>query len=664
VTAADVAEKLQARRAGDGWIARCPSHDDHSPSLSIREGTGGRLLLKCHAGCSFDEIVSALGLDAREDGRPGLDERHEEARYPYRDEKGKVIVTVIRRRLPSGKKSFTREPTGVTATKVPVYRLPELRGRTRVVIVEGEKDADRLWSLGIPATTNASGAGQWKSHHAGQVAAAGAAEAVLLPDNDEAGERHMHAVAAALRQAGLNVFWCALPDRPPKGDVSDLLDRGLSLERLQALLDTADVYVPPNDLALLSDQQHKPSHDDRAQLEIVAASTIPPRRLTWLWEEWIARGKTTILAGHPGLGKSQLTCFLAAAVSTGGALPGGGMAPLGDVLMVSAEDDPADTIIPRLMAAGADLSRVHLLGDVRENAGGGPRQRGFDLVQDVPRLEEALSARSDVVLVIIDPVTAYMGSSDTHRASDVRAVLRPLEQAAQRQRAAIVMISHLNKSSGQEAVLRVTGSLGFVAAARTNLIVARHPEDDDLRVLVKSKSNLALEGGGFEFKVEGIDLPDDLTTSRIHWTGRSVPFKANELLASPGSVNPEARAAINEAEEWLHSALAHGPRLAKELKLQAREDGVAWRNVQRVKLPNLTKGRPGFGEASFWSINNSFAPPQHQSRHVLDGGANGADGADGADGANGDEAVRPSAGVASDDGAADRESAEDDSFTL
>jgi len=619
VTAAEIAHLLNARRCGKGWLARCPAHDDQTPSLSIAEGRNSVPLLTCHAGCSYEAIRAALDLHSPSPPveAPVSRGRRREADYTYRDSEGRVIVTVTRWRLPNGDKTFIREPKGIDASAVPVYRLPDLRDSLRVVVVEGEKDADRLWALGIPATTNASGAGKWQPHHAGQLAKQGVTHAVLLPDNDAAGERHMHAVAAALRSAGLGVSWCALPDRPPKGDVTDVLERGLSVERLRTLLDEAPAYVPPADLALVTKPNVAPGVRKDPTLDIVSASSIQPRPIAWLWPGRIALGKTAMIAGHPGLGKSQLTCWLAAVVSKGGLLPDGGRAPLGGVLMVSAEDDPADTIVPRMIAAGADLTRVHLLAGVREATDGQTRERGFDLVRDVPWLHAALADRTDVRLVVIDPVTAYMGMSDTHRTSDVRAVLRPLERLAQHHSVAIVLVSHLNKAGGSEALLRVTGSLAFVAAARAGFLVVRDPDDDHRRLLLEAKNNLGPETSGLAFRVEDARVAGDLATSRIVWTGEAVTVTANDVLAAPVTVG-EARTAVQEAAEWLREALADGPLPRRTLEAAARNDGLAVASLKRgASLAGVKMTRVGFGTGSIWSLASPFGSSDAQSAHPL-----------------------------------------------
>ena len=156
-------------------------------------------------------------------------------------------------------------------------------------------------------------------------------------------------------------------------------------------------------------------------LVIRRVSDVEAKPVRWLWPNRFALGKVSILAGDPGLGKSQLTNYLAAQVSNGGTWPNGeGWAERGDVIILSCEDDLADTIRPRLEAARADLTRVHVIEAIMSDDG---KRRGFRLTDDLQRLERALQVLHGTArLVVIDPITAYMGKTDSHKVADVRAV--------------------------------------------------------------------------------------------------------------------------------------------------------------------------------------------------------------------------------------------------
>jgi hypothetical protein len=253
MTLADLAHRLNASRTASGYQARCPAHEDDRPSLSITE-RDGKILLHCHAGCDFETILSALhltpaDLHVRSNGHP---RSPIVATYDYQDLTGTVCY---RKHRHADKTFHFAQPDGTPTVKGVarlVYRLPALRDvsaeageAARAWIVEGEKDADRLWSLGLPATTNDAGAGKWKATDTKHLRTIGITEAVCIPDCDDPGRDHMQAVAASLHAAGITVRIVDLPGEHPKGyDVSDWLNDGHTADELIALAEGAPVYVP------------------------------------------------------------------------------------------------------------------------------------------------------------------------------------------------------------------------------------------------------------------------------------------------------------------------------------------------------------------------------------------------------------------------------------
>lgn len=271
------------------------------------------------------------------------------------------------------------------------------------------------------------------------------------------------------------------------------------------------------------------------------------------------------------------------------------------------------------MAAGADLSRVHILDCAREiKADGTFKERGFDLSSDVPALTALLARLPETKLVIIDPVTAYLGGTDSHRTSDVRGVLRPLERLAQARGAAVLLVSHLNKAGGAEAMTRITGSLAFVAAARAAFLIVADPDDEDRRLFLSIKSNLAEKAPGLAYRIEGVVLDNGITTSRVVWTGEAVTLTADEALAAQG-VDPADRTQKDEAVKWLREALTDGPRPRQELERKARTDGVALATLKRgAKVLGVTMTRTGYGSGSIWTLPAPFGSPDPHSAHVSD----------------------------------------------
>ncbi len=233
--------KFKSRR--NGWTACCPAHDDKRASLSISEPEG-KLLLHCHAGCSFEEILAAIPQNK------GSNNLKIDTTYDYRNENGELLYQVVRvvpkkfrQRRPDGKGDWIWNLNGVRRV---LYRLPELLAAdpsSMVFVCEGEKDADRLSALGLVATTNSGGAGKWRAEYAESLRGS---HVCLLSDNDEAGGNHCGAVASSLSGIAASVRIVKLPNLPDKGDVSDWLDAGGTAEQLTALAAGAPLWKQIN----------------------------------------------------------------------------------------------------------------------------------------------------------------------------------------------------------------------------------------------------------------------------------------------------------------------------------------------------------------------------------------------------------------------------------
>ena len=198
----------------------------------------------------------------------------------------------------------------------------------------------------------------------------------------------------------------------------------------------------------------------------------------------------TVLAGDGGQGKSTILCDLAARTTIGELWPDGiaGCEP-GGVIILAAEDDVEDTLVPRLMAAGADMQRIFNIRSVRETRDGDMARRSFSLQADLAMLEAEIRKRPGIKLVIIDPVTSYLGKVDSHKNAEVRTVLEPLGELAARCRVAIIC----NKGTGN-ANSRIIGSVAFVNQARAAFIVAPDAENEDRMFFMPSKMNIGPKG--------------------------------------------------------------------------------------------------------------------------------------------------------------------------
>lgn len=407
--------------------------------------------------------------------------------------------------------------------------------------------------------------------------------------------------------------------------------------------------------------------------------------IAWLWPGRVPMGKVTLLAGDPGLGKSFVTLDLAARTTKGLRMPGqsredwferGAFHTPGDVLLLSAEDDPSDTIRPRLEAMGADVGRVHLLGGVHSQNDVGRRVlRLTELDRDMPQIHRALDRLGDEgrkpKLVVIDPVSAYMGQTDSHNNAQVRQVLAELARLAAHHGVAVVCVTHLNKGGGQgasKAVYRSMGSLAFTAAARVVLMVAKHPDDETKRVVLAVKSNLGAEAQGLAYRIvpgyrdendqpgrgkvseaqadrelvpliyddsgdQGLAPTDPVATrpsamrfvparelaTTIEWLDERVRLTADELE------NPEENErtdAVSEAEVWLTGLLANGPVSAKEVTKRCVADGLSITTVRRAKrrlgIDATRMASAGDEQATWvWSLPEGEPADQTESQGEL-----------------------------------------------
>ncbi|MBN8596136.1 MAG: AAA family ATPase [Planctomycetes bacterium] len=323
------------------------------------------------------------------------------------------------------------------------------------------------------------------------------------------------------------------------------------------------------------------------------AADIPVEEVVWLWPGRIPGGMLSIVAGDPGLGKSTLTTAIAAIVSTGGSWPDGGSCEAGGVLWLSAEDDPSRVLVPRLIAHGADLSRIVLLDGVRRVPGAAVAHPS--LADDLPALEQAIARVPQCRLIIIDPISAYLGRTDANANAEVRAMLTPLKAIAEQTGAAVVLVQHLNKSASANALHRMTGSIGFVGAARTGYIVVRDPDDEQRRLFLCVKSNIGPEANGLGFRIAG-------EPPRIVFDDEPVLLRANDALAAASPGASEDRSALADAVEWLRDRLAGiAGAPARTVLDDAKSAGLAKRTLERAKgvLKVKTVRAPG---AWLWSL--------------------------------------------------------------
>ncbi|MEW8548587.1 MAG: AAA family ATPase [Candidatus Thiodiazotropha sp.] len=345
------------------------------------------------------------------------------------------------------------------------------------------------------------------------------------------------------------------------------------------------------------------AQDSRESLSVrlIQGHTITPEPIQWLWDGWLAAGKMHIVAGVPGTGKTTISLALAASITTGGRWPDGSRAEKGDVLIWSGEDDPQDTLIPRLHACGADLSRVHFVSSVHQEGDSRP----FDPAYDVPHLRKQLETmKAPIKLMIVDPIVSAT-SGDSHKNAETRRSLQPLVDLAQSIRCALIGITHFTKgTAGRDPLDRVTGSLAFGALARLVMVAAKNPEDGK-RVFMRAKSNIGEDHGGFHYDLEQVELPKfpGVSTSLLLW-GESIDGTARELLAEAETTDDsEHKSAMAEAMNFLTDLLKEGPVLSKEIKKDVEQAGLSWATIKRAKKSlGIEANKDGMDGKWSWSL--------------------------------------------------------------
>jgi hypothetical protein len=319
-----------------------------------------------------------------------------------------------------------------------------------------------------------------------------------------------------------------------------------------------DDHLPSREGAANKNGNQSPQSD--ASLAIVKMIDVEREEVEWLWEPYIPLKKLTLLEGDPGIGKSWITAALACAVSRGRGLPGIGAFAPGNVLMLSAEDGLADTLRPRLDAMGADVGRIFALN----------QPLTFDEVGLLSLAEALIKHRPR--LLTVDPLFAYTGGTDIHRANECRTVTARLALVAEKGGCAIFGVRHLGKSRGMGHALNAgIGSIDLLAAARSVLLAGKDPDDEKNRAIAQIKNNLAPHGPAIGFTLEG---------GEFSWTGESDLTSARLLSYAPSE---SERPALDEACEFLRDELGECDVDVATLKANARRAGISEITLRRAK---------------------------------------------------------------------------------
>jgi putative DNA primase/helicase len=531
------------------FAARCPApgHPDVKPSLTIHAGKQGGVVIKCQRGCETKDVVAGLGLTLAD----LMGEPYCVTEYPYEDGDGRTLYTVERWANP---KTFRVRPGLPAPAQRVLFQLDAIawcrRSDFPIYVVEGERDCETLRLKGIAATCNVGGANKWLPHYNDMLAGL---DVIVVADNDEPGVQSARTIAGELRHTAKSV---TLKHSPIGSDVTDLVEAGYTVDALQDLpMDGAAYYH---------------------------ADLIQARTVTWAWNGYIPFGKVTFIEGDPGDGKSMLTLDLVARFTTGTAMPDGssGTDPF-MVAVVSAEDDPADTIVPRLVAAGANLERVVLVPH------GPTPDLPFELARDIPWLRDFCVARG-IKVVVFDPVNAFLTErTDTHNDSSTRRGLMPLKTLAAITGAAVLGVRHLNKGgAGIKAIYRSGGSIAFVGMARAAFLVAPKPTEPDVRVMACVKMSVARKPPTLTYTIE----QNDQGHPYLSW-GAAIEATAQDILDGPEhpeESDPEEEAgkrrARVEERRFLFDLLADGPMAWTDIVAAGKTEGFSARTLERARV--------------------------------------------------------------------------------
>lgn len=621
-------------RDGSDWRGRCPAHSDNGRrgDLTFREGDDGRIVLHCWGGCTAPNVVAALGLKWSDlfsengHGRPQKPQRPAKPRkvYPliqqavdaiaarlggeyagdwtYRDANGEAVLYVARFddcATLGGRKAYRPihpvpggyvegDPPG----PLPLYNLPRLLANTAgpVFIVEGEKASDMGAKIGLLCTTSAHGA---QSPAKTDWTTLAGRDCILLPDRDPAGERYADTVAQIL--ASLNppakVKIVRLPDLPEGGDLYDYVEQSEAEDtetiRARVLSLAAEAKLLPAQSSRSSPKEPSPpATNSEVGLMITNMGDVEPETPEWLWPNRYVANAVNILSGDPGSGKTFLCCHMAAAVTRGAPWPDGtGTAPRGSVLIVSSEDPPG-ILRKRLDDHGADPQKVSILTGVRD----GQQRKGFDLNQHLQALERVLDAMPDLRLLILDPITAYMGKTNSNSNAEVRVTLDPVTELAARRKITIMGVNHHNKRQDLNYIYRGLGSMGFVGVARSSWAVVVDKEDPDVCILAPVKTNYSVKPTGLRYRlIDGV-----VTFEPGVWAG-----KLDDQVQQPRN----SKLRIEECAAWLKDRLSSGAVLSASIFEEAKEQGfnkdLCFRAKERL---GVQCKKAGFKAGWFWTL--------------------------------------------------------------
>jgi hypothetical protein len=574
----DDGRKVSHPREGQAR-SKCPAHNGTSDDSLAVKRIEGMALIYCHAGCQAVDVLAALELSMRDlYDAPVTD-------YAYTDPRGAVTRKVHRRYDGPTRRIWQSGDTSATQ----LYRLPAVieavENDVTIYVVEGEKDVHALESLGAVATTNPQGAGKWSKVDPSPLSGG---KVVVVADKDGPGRKHAREVLASLDGTVQSI---RLVEARTGKDAADHIAAGHSLD------DLVSVDLVPEDAGSRT-------------LRLTPASAITMRRVQWLWDTRLAVGILALLAGREGLGKSTFAYWLVARI-TRGELSGERKGHPRAVLVCATEDSWEHTIVPRLTAAGADLTLVYRIEVVTAD----DITIGLSLPRDLHEVEQAAIDKG-AALLLLDPLMSRISDRiDPHKDLEVRHALEPLTWVANRTRMTILGIIHLNKTGSVDILDRVMGSKAFAAVARAVCAVVPDPDDEtsSRRLFGVPKNNLGRSDlPSIRFTIQGTvvetaDGPSDVGAVTI---GDETQTTIHEAMERNGE-DAEVRTQVADAKEWLRGYLTeHSHADSRDVKREGAAQGFSERTIQRARkslrvvMTNLSTSP----RRTVWSLPPSVVP--------------------------------------------------------